>query len=154
VFDAFANNLQLPAYEEPTPNSSPPQRRIPPAPFDSPPFPSGDWQIGGTPIIGDPGNLPPWPLMDAIYSGPNGEAWKKSRIQLYGWEGFSWNVSTSTNTSRNPNANFPLIYDLRPNRFEQNQFVLYIERVPDEFQTNHVDWDFASPGSMDSITDS
>ena len=146
VFDAFAKDLQPPAYEAPTPNASPPQRRIPPAPFDSPPFPSGDWQIGGTPIIGDPGNLPPWPLMDAIYSGPNGEAWKKSRIQIYGWEDFSWNVSTSTNTSRNPNANFPLIYDLRPNRFEQNQFVLYIERVPDEFQTNHIDWGFRISG--------
>jgi hypothetical protein len=59
-------------------------------------FQAGDWQIGGTPIIGDPGNLAPWPLMEAIYAGPNGEAWKKSRIQIYGWEDFSWNVSTST----------------------------------------------------------
>ena len=73
--------------------------------------------------------------MEALYAGPNGEAWKKSRIQIYGWEDFSWNLSTSTNTSRSPNANFPLIYDLRPNRVEQNQFVLYIERVPDEAQT-------------------
>jgi hypothetical protein len=55
-------------------------------------------------------------------------------------------VSTSTNTKRGPNANFPLIYDLRPNRFEQNQFVLYIERVPDEFQTNHIDWGFRISG--------
>ena len=80
--------------------------------------------------------------MEAIYDGLNGEAWKNSRIQIYGWEDFSWNVSTSTNTSRSPNANFPLIYDLRPNRFEQNQFVLYVERVPDEFQTGHIDWGF------------
>ena len=84
--------------------------------------------------------------MEAIYAGPNGDAWKKSRIQIYGWEDFSWNVSTSTNTSRGPNANFPLIYDLRPNRFEQNQFVLYIERVPDEYQTDHVDWGFRISG--------
>jgi len=142
LFDAFASDLRSPAFEAPSPNASPPQRRIPPAPFDSPPFPSGDWQIGGTPIIGDAGVVGPWPLIEAIYSGPNGEAWKKSRIQIYGWEAFSWNVSTSTNTSRGPNANFPLIYDLRPNRFEQNQFVLYIERVPDEFQTDHIDWGF------------
>lgn len=80
--------------------------------------------------------------MEAIYAGPNGDAWKKSRIQIYGWEAFSWNVSTSTNTSRGPNGNFPLIYDLRPNRFEQNQFVLYVERVPDEFQIDHIDWGF------------
>ena len=84
--------------------------------------------------------------MEAIYSGPGGEVWKKSRIQIYGWEAFSWNVSTSKNTSRGPNANFPLIYDLRPNRFEQNQFVLYVERVPDEFQTEHIDWGFRVSG--------
>jgi Putative beta-barrel porin-2, OmpL-like. bbp2 len=142
----FAEDLRAPAYQPPRPDASPPLRRIPPAPFDSPPFPSGDWQIGGTPIIGDPGNVAPWPLMEAIYAGPNGEAWKRSRIQIYAWEDFSWNVSTSTNTSRGPNANFPLIYDLRPNRFEQNQFVLYIERVPDEFQTDHIDWGFRVSG--------
>jgi hypothetical protein len=142
LFDALANDLRSPAYEAAAPNASPPQRRIPPAPFDSPPFPSADWQIGGTPIIGDANNVAPWPLMEAIYAGPNGDAWRKSRIQIYGWECLSWNVSTSTNTSRGPNANFPLIYDLRPNRFEQNQFVLYVERVPDEFQTDHIDWGF------------
>jgi hypothetical protein len=146
LLNAFAEDLRAPAYQPPAPDASPPQRRIPAAPFDSPPFPASDWQIGGTPIIGDPGNVAPWPLMEAIYAGPNGEAWKKSRIQIYGWEDFSWNVSTSTNTSRGPNANFPLIYDLRPNRFEQNQFVLYIERVPDEFQTDHIDWGFRISG--------
>jgi hypothetical protein len=146
LIDAFAKGLLSPAYEPPAPGASPPQRRIPAAPFDSPPFPSADWQIGGTPIIGDPGNVTPWPLMEAIYAGLNGEAWKTSRIQIYGWEDFSWNVSTSRNTSRSPNANFPLIYDLRPNRFEQNQFVLYVERVPDESQTGHIDWGFRVSG--------
>ena len=146
LIDAFAKGLLSPAYEPPAPDASPPQRRIPAAPFDSPPFPSADWQIGGTPIIGDAGNVAPWPLMEAIYAGLNGEAWKNSRIQIYGWEDFSWNVSTSTNTSRSPNANFPLIYDLRPNRFEQNQFVLYVERAPDEFQTGHIDWGFRVSG--------
>ena len=145
-FEAFGKDLRSPAYQVPEPNASPLLRRIAPAPFDSPPFPSADWQIGGTPIIGDPGNVGPWPLMEAIYAGPSGEAWKKSRIQIYGWEAFSWNLSTSTNASGGPNANFPLIYDLRPNRFEQNQFVLYVERVPDEFQTDHVDWGFRVSG--------
>ena len=59
--------------------------------------------------------------MQAIYAGPTGEPWKKSRIQIYGWENISFNLSTSRDTSRGPNANFPLIYDLRPNRIEQNQ---------------------------------
>ena len=146
LFDAVGKELKSPAYEAPAPDASPPQRRIPAAPFDSPPFPSSDWQIGGTPIIGDPGNVGPWPLMEAIYAGPNGDAWKKSRIQIYGWEDFSWNLSTSSNTSRGPNANFPAIYDLRPNRFEQNQLVLYLERVPDENQTDHIDWGFRISG--------
>jgi hypothetical protein len=141
-FNAVSEDLRAPAYTPTAPDASPPQRRIPPPPFDSPPFASGDWQIGGTPIIGDPGEIPPWPLTEAIYTGPNGEAWKKSRIQIYGWEDFSFNLSTSRDTSRSPNANFPLIYDLRPNRFEQNQFVFYIERVPDEAQSDHIDWGF------------
>ena len=87
-----------------------------------------------------------WPLMEAIYSGPEGEAWKKSRIQIYGWENFSFNLSTSRGAGGNQNANFPLIYDLRPNRIEQHQFVLYIERVPDEAQLNHIDWGFRISG--------
>ena len=44
------------------------------------------------------------------------------------------------------NGNFPLIYDLRPNRMELNQIVLYIERVPDENQTDYVDWGFRLSG--------
>lgn len=80
--------------------------------------------------------------MQAIEAQPGGDWWKRSRIQIYGWENFSFNLSTSQNTSRSANANFPLIYDLRPNRVEQNQFVLYLERVPNESQTDHVDWGF------------
>jgi Putative beta-barrel porin-2, OmpL-like. bbp2 len=146
LLNGFAEDLRAPAYTAPAPDTLPSKRRIPPAPFDSPPFPAGDWQIGGTPIIGDPGELPAWPLMQAIYAGPNGEWWKKSRVQIYGWENFSFNLSTSRNTGRGPNANFPLIYDLRPNRFEQNQFVLYLERLPDEAQTDHIDWGFRVSG--------
>ncbi|PYJ09761.1 MAG: hypothetical protein DMF06_08905 [Verrucomicrobia bacterium] len=141
----FAANGQTQSLNE-TRSAAPSNRRIPPSPFDSPPFPSGDWQIGGTPIIGDPGNPPAYPLMEAIYAGPSGEAWKKSRIQIYGWENFSFNLSTSRDTSRSPNANFPMIYDLRPNRIEQNQFVLYLERVPDEAQTDRMDWGFRVSG--------
>src|SRR5260370_7585647 len=76
LFDAFANDLNSPAYQAPAADTSPPSRRIPPAPFDSPPFPSGDWQIGGTPIIGDSGNLAPWPLLGANSSPPNPPASK------------------------------------------------------------------------------
>ncbi|HEY6070814.1 MAG TPA: hypothetical protein VIU85_05500, partial [Chthoniobacterales bacterium] len=116
--EAFLEQLGTPAYTPPDPNAppAPNPRRIPPAPFDSPPFPSGDWQINGTPIIGDPGELAPYPFMQAIYEGPVGDKIKNSKVQLYGWVNFSGNVSTSHTTKASENGNFPLIYDLRPNR--------------------------------------
>jgi hypothetical protein len=143
--EAFLEQLGTPAYVPPEPNA-PNTRRIPPAPFDSPPFPSGDWQINGTPIIGDPGELAPGPLMQAIYEGPGGDAWRKSKVQFYGWVNFSGNISTSHPSKTSENGNFPLIYDLRPNRMELNQIVLYLERMPDENQTDHIDWGFRLSG--------
>jgi len=142
--EAFLEQLGTPAYTPPDPNAppAPNTRRIPPPPFDSPPFPSGDWQIGGTQIIGDPGVLSPYPLMQAIYDGPGGDAWQKSKVQIYGWANFSGNISTSDAGGKSQNGNFPLVYDIRPNRMELNQFVLYIERLADENQTDHIDWGF------------
>jgi hypothetical protein len=139
--EAFLEQLGTPAYVPPDPNAPNP-RRIPPAPFDSPPFPSADWQIGGTQIIGDPGELPAYPLMQAIYEGPYGQAWKDSKVQIYGWINFSGNISTSHPSNKSENGNFPLIYDLRPNRMELNQIVLYLERLANENQTDHIDWGF------------
>ncbi|HXX41971.1 MAG TPA: outer membrane beta-barrel protein [Chthoniobacterales bacterium] len=143
--DAFREQLGTPAYTLPEPNA-PNTRRIPPAPFDSPPYPSGDWQINGTPIIGDPGELSPYPLMQAIYEGPGGQAIKDSKVQFYGWVNFSGNISTSHPSSKSENGNFPLIYDERPNRMELNQTVVYLERMPDENQTDHFDWGFRVSG--------
>jgi Putative beta-barrel porin-2, OmpL-like. bbp2 len=142
--EAFLEQLGTPAYIPPDPNAppAPNTRRIPPAPFDSPPFPSADWQIGGSQIIGDPGVLSPYPLMQAIYDGPGGDAWQKSKVQIYGWANFSGNISTSDAGGKTQNGNFPLVYDIRPNRMELNQFVLYIERLADENQTDHIDWGF------------
>src|SRR5450432_2864398 len=142
---SFRDQYNSPAFSPPDPKAPPAPRRGQPAPFDGPPFPTADWQIGGTPIIGDPNIIPPSPIMQAIYAGPNGQAIKDSRIQFYGWENFSGNLSTSTAHgigSNGQSANFPVIYDQRPNRLEQDQFVLYLERVPDEYQTDHVDWGF------------
>src|SRR3984893_7388061 len=139
--EAFLEQLGTPAYVPPDPNAPNP-RRIPPAPFDSPPFPASDWQIGGSPVIGDPGQLAPYPLMQAIYEGPGGQAWKDSKVQIYGWVNFSGNISTSHPSKTSENGNFPLVYDERPNRMELNQIVLYIERLPDENQTDHIDWGF------------
>ncbi len=145
----FREQMGAPCYVAPEPPAAgakavvaTPGRRGFPAPYDGPPYPTAEWQLGGSPIIGDAGITAPGPLMQALYDGPHGEAIKNSRIQFYGWEDISGNASTSHNTSRGQSNNFPEAYDSRSNRIEQNQFVMYLERVPDEFQTDHMDWGF------------
>jgi hypothetical protein len=146
INEAFGEQFATPAYAPPDTNAPPgPVRRIGPPPFDSPPFPTGDWQLGGGPnVIGDPGALrdSPWPLMQAIYDGPHGDWWYNSRIQLYGWVTVGANLSTSHNTSTSQVANYPTVYAERPNRIENDQDVLYIERMADENQVDHIDWGF------------
>ena len=80
--------------------------------------------------------------MQAIYDGPDGKAWYDSRIQLYGWVTESGNISTSKNTGPSQVSNYPEVYDERGNHVENDQDVLYIERMADENQTDHVDWGF------------
>jgi hypothetical protein len=142
---ALREQLGQPAYTPPDTNApaTPSKRRAFPAPFDSPPFPTGDWQIGGTPIIGDENALPTYPLTQAIWGIPDiGPVLEKNKINMYGWEDASFNFSSSRDTALGPTANAPMAYDSRPNRVEQNQGVLFIERDPDEAQTDHPDWGF------------
>jgi hypothetical protein len=116
-----------------------PARRALPSPLNSPPFPNADWSYGGSPEIGAPDtNVPP--LMEAIYGGPNGEAWERSRVKVYGWVEGSFNLSTSHN------SNYPTAYDIEANRIEFDQAVLYVERIPDTVQTDHFDWGFHLSG--------
>jgi hypothetical protein len=148
--EAFREQLGTAAYTEPAPPVpgapvAPSTRRANPAPFDSPPYPNGEWQIGGTEIIGDGNLTPDYPVMQALYQGLDGDLFEKTRIKMYGWVDFSGNLSSSHNSSIGANGqsgNFPLIYPQRPNRFEMDQAVLYFERTPDENQTDHVDWGF------------
>ncbi len=115
-----------------------PQYRGYPAPVSSPPFPFSVWPYGGSVTIGYP-----WtqsgPLMQAIWSGPGGEAWKKSGIQIYGWINGGFNVSTSTDGHY---GNAPAAYYIVPNSVQPDQETLYIERQPDTVQTDHFDWGF------------
>ena len=98
-------------------------RRALDAPLDSPPFPNADWGYGGSPDIGAPdGNV--YPLMTALKA-------QDSRTKVYGWVAPSFNVSTSNKN------NFPVSYDIFPNRIELNQAVIYVERLPDTVQTTH-----------------
>ena len=55
-------------------NSGPPLelRKFPP-PQNSPPFPYGEFQIGGTPTIGDRNEQTVYPLMKALHDGPDGK---------------------------------------------------------------------------------
>jgi hypothetical protein len=116
-----------------------PPRRALPSPLNSPPFPNSDWSYGGSPTIGVPDtNVPP--LMEALYGGSNGAAWEQSRIKMYGWVEGSLNLSTSHN------SNSPSAYDIFANRIEFDQAVLYLERLPDTVQTDHVDWGFHLSG--------
>jgi hypothetical protein len=105
-----------------------PERRGLPSPLNSPPFPSEDWSYGGSPTIGEPdGNS--YPLQTAI-NGANG------RTKIYGW------IDPTVNGSTSAHRNYPETNDIYSNRVELGQFVVYLERLPDTTQREHVDWGF------------
>jgi hypothetical protein len=112
-------------------------RRALPSPWDSPPFPSNEYQ--GYPLIGVPAPDPgQYPIMKAIYGANTdwSECIKNSRISFSGW------VNTSGNWSTAQNNNIPLVYWIVPNHYELDQLVFKLERYPDTVQTDHVDWGF------------
>jgi hypothetical protein len=110
---------------------SPPKRGLP-APINSSPFPFSDWGYGGSPDIGAPdGNT--YPLMSALNL-------EKSRTKVYGWIAPSFNFTTSGEN------NFPVSYDIFPNKLELNQAVVYIERLPDTVQKSHFDYGYHLTG--------
>ena len=85
VADLATSAVAPPSTNAPAP---PANRRGNPPPFDSPPFPGAEWQIGGTETIGDLNLTTDFPLMEALYAGPHGQWWSDSRIKFYGWEIF------------------------------------------------------------------
>lgn len=129
-----------PASPPPAPSGTapptPPRRGLP-SPLNSPPYPSADWSYGGSPTIGEPdGNS--YPLQTAI----NGAAVspKMGRTKLYGWLDPTLNFSTA-GTAQGA-RNYPESNDIYPNRLELGQFVVYLERLPDTVQRDHIDWGF------------
>ena len=116
-----------------------------PAPEEGPPFPFSDWPIGGTVWLGAAWTQSS-PLMQALWSGPHGDGWKKSGVQIYGWLNFGGNWSTShsipTSNSTGKYANAPSSYDEVANAIEPDQEVIYIEREPNTVQNDHFDWGF------------
>ena len=103
---------------------APPRRGLP-SPLESPPFPNSDWSYGGSPVIGEP-DTNSYPLMTA-WNGSRG------RTKVYGW------VEPSLNFSTSADSNAPEANDVYSNRFEMDQLVVYVERLPDSVQKEHVD---------------
>ncbi len=119
--------------EEPTGQGEAAQpRRLPPAPYQSPPFPFAE-HLG--PIVGIRDDAV-WPLMEALEDGPNGEFWKDNRIKIYGWADPSFTYGTSKN------SNIPMVYNIVPNSWQLSQAILIFERQTDSNQTDHMDWGF------------
>jgi len=114
------------------------ERRALPAPFDSPPFPSAEYQ--GFPLIGLPPSDTTYPLMKAIYGGPCGDEIKESRMKVYGW------FNSSANWSTNKRSNTPDSYWVAPNRMALDQAALRFERETDSAQTDHIDFGYRVTG--------
>jgi hypothetical protein len=112
----------------PTSSDPGPARRGLPSPLDSPPFPNSDWSYGGSPVIGEPDGQS-YPLMSAFNHG-------SSRTKLYGW------LEPTLNFSSSAHHNFPVANDAIANRLELNQLVVYLERLPNSVQREHVDIGF------------
>ena len=120
----------------PADEAEPPRRALP-APLNSPPFPSSEWQ--GFPLIGAPYGTKEYPLTKALYTLPGiGTFLKEERIKVYGW------VNASGNWSTSDNSNMPTSYWIFPNQPVLNQAILRFEREVDSVQTDHIDWGFRS----------
>jgi Putative beta-barrel porin-2, OmpL-like. bbp2 len=124
--------------------SAPPGRRSdtawPPTPQSSPPMPFTEWPYGGTQNIGvTRPNSVDSPLMVAIANTGLGKAMSDAHVQVYGWINAGGNISTN---SVKPGGNAPAAYDYTPNTVQLDQAVVYIERLADTVQLDHVDWGF------------
>jgi hypothetical protein len=120
---------------------APPGRRAewPGTPQATPPYPFTEWPYGGTTSLGvtRPSSIDS-PLMAALGNTAFGQWMNDMHIQVYGWVDPSGNLSTST--VRGGNA--PAAYAYNPNTVQLDQAVLYIERLPDTVQKDHIDWGF------------
>ena len=120
---------------------APPSRRAywPATPESIPPYPFTEWPYGGTTSLGvTRTSSVDSPLMVALGNTPAGGWMNDNHIQVYGWVNAGGNLSN--NTVRGGNA--PAAYDYNPNTVQLDQAVVYIERLPDTVQKDHIDWGF------------
>jgi hypothetical protein len=142
-FSRFINYYKLEWGHEAAPSDpkAPPGRRDywPTTPQSIPPMPFSEWPYGGSTSLGvtRPASVDS-PLMAALGNTPAGNWMSDAHIQVYGWVDAGGNLSN--NTVRGGNA--PAAYDYNPNTVQLDQAVLYIERLPDTVQKDHVDWGF------------
>jgi hypothetical protein len=141
----FPDDAPAPAADAAAPAGTPGVRQgLPDPPVSNPPWPYSVYNEGGTEIIGYE-NLYSNALMDALYCGPHGQAWKDSRVTIYGWIEPGANISTSSsqfNKYSGTGGNYPAAYSYLPNTIQLDQAALYFERTADEVQTTHNDWGF------------
>jgi len=131
LFQRFIQAYAADWHPAPDPSTGAPRRRGYPAPLNSTPFPGTDFSVGGTSTIGAP-DTQTYILMQALNEN-------RSRTKIYGWFNSGFNISTS---NKGDGANSPAAYYYNPNRITPDQQVLYIERLPDTVQTDHIDWGF------------
>jgi hypothetical protein len=143
-FERLINYYRLEMGHEgpPADPNAPPGRRAgwPDAPATTPPMPFTEWPYGGSTSLGVSRTASAdSPLMVALANTGAGKWMNETGIQVYGWINGGGNIST--NTSR-PAGNNPAAYMVDPNSFQLDQAVVYIERVPDTVQRDHMDWGF------------
>ncbi|MBV8393446.1 MAG: hypothetical protein JOY81_09730, partial [Alphaproteobacteria bacterium] len=110
----------------------------PKPPLTVPPFPYTDFPYGGSPNIGTTRpNSVDSPFMVAIANTSVGKWMQDAHIQIYGWVNGGFNLSTN---QTQPGGNAPIGYAYTPNTVQLDQAVIYIERLPDTVQKDHVDW--------------
>jgi hypothetical protein len=112
----------------------------PDSPQTSPPMPFTEWPYGGTSNLGStrPGSVDS-PLMMALANTGLGKLMSEASIQTYGWVNVGGNISTNSVV---PGGNAPAAYAFTPNTVQLDQAVIYVERLPDTVQTDHIDWGF------------
>jgi Putative beta-barrel porin-2, OmpL-like. bbp2 len=136
----FNGSQDIPDSPWPYTSGPPTDLRKFPAPQNSPPFPYGEYQIGGTPIIGDRNEQTVYPLMKALHDGPDGQWWKDSRIFISGWVEIGGNLSTSQNqagaTGGALYGNAPYLHSQQPNAINLHQLDLHAIRLPDTYRVD------------------
>jgi hypothetical protein len=147
VVERFFNYYRLEWGESgaPTdPNVLPSERDgWPQTPESIPPMAYSEFPTGALTSIGvSRPNGTDSPLMAAIANTGFGKWLADSNTQIYGWVNPGFNFST--NKSKFGNA--PVAYTINPDTAELDQAVLYVERVPDTVQTDHIDWGFRLSG--------